>query len=185
MFATSPRRELLEAARFTATHAGMVMDEPGSLRWLIIGAVLMAQNACVAALEGAGAGAAAARRAGLWEAKRAGDAPGQLVSLLELLARAADPGIVPQPHTLPLTIADRGAFERLMALRNQFLHLPPGGLVFEPSETPPLIDAACRAVMHLAVVQPTFAAPGWAASTGPLGADLAFIRDAMEFLRTV
>lgn len=187
MFKTSPRRELLDAARFTAAHAGLVADDPASARWLTVGAVLIAQNACVAALEGAGAVEAARRTTALWKPRRAGDveagAPKATVGLLELLARVSDPVVLPQPFVLPYSAEDRVKAERLMALRNLFLHTPPGETELDLSDLPDLVSLACRIAMHLAVTQPSFAPDGWARDAEALRADLAYIETSMAFLR--
>ncbi len=47
--------QIAETARFTAVHAGLVSEDDASLAWLVTGAVLMVQQACVLALSEAGA----------------------------------------------------------------------------------------------------------------------------------
>ncbi|MEO0982869.1 MAG: hypothetical protein AAFX03_09490 [Pseudomonadota bacterium] len=150
----------------------------------------MTQNACVAALQGAGASDEARRKADLWKTKRAdeedAEAPSaHLVSLLELLLRVSDEEPLAPPFRYNLAGEDQARFERLMELRNAFLHMPPEGHGVWLNEVPDLLDAAVRAVEHLAVVQPTFAPTGWRAQATALSEDLNHIRDSMAFWRTL
>ncbi len=186
-FDTSPRDETLHVARFTAAHAGIAAEDPQSLRWVVVGAALMTQNACVAALEGADASGQTQRRKDLWKARRAGDeapTPNRpVVSLLELLARVSDESIVAQPFTLPLRQDAHAQFAGLMELRNAFLHLPPGETSIDLTELPDLLGTACNTVRHLMVTQPTFASEGWAKKAVQLGGDLDYIANAADFLQ--
>ena len=90
-------RQLADTAKFTSTHAILVVETETSLPWLVTGAVLMVQQACVMALSEAGAELPAM------------PGPGELV------ARVSDPAFLEQPYTAPLRPEDHRAIERVIA----------------------------------------------------------------------
>ena len=166
-YRTDPRIETLEAARFTAVHAGLVAEEPASVRWLVIGAVMAAQAACVAALGDAGAEDEALRR-----------------NPSALLKRVSDPRVLSPPFALAAAPAEVARFKQLAALRNRFAHPPAGGWSLDLHSLPGLVAPAVKAVRHLAVVQPTAPGAHSPADAAALSADLDHIDAAMAFWST-
>ena len=197
-FTTDQPRELLAALRFSALHAeAAAAGEADAWRWLSVGLVLALQNACLCALdvgdpEGrsslrradfgrarlrsrrgpeAEESRAEERRADEGEARAPGEqraAPPRILSVLELLERAADPRFLPPPFQLPLSPAARDDLNALVDLRNTFLHFSQDGWSLDLETCPPLMLGACAALRHLAVTQ-----PAWT----PLAADRAEAAD--------
>ncbi|MEM5515823.1 hypothetical protein WNY37_02605 [Henriciella sp. AS95] len=158
---------LADTAKFTASHAGMVPEVDSSLPWLVSGAVLMVQQACVIALSEAGA-----------------ELP-LMPGPNELVARVADETILAQPFTVPLKPAQHRAFEPLVAARNDVMHPRPTGLNIDAARLPDAIIVATTITRHLALTQPVrrfmIADTDQAAIKDALGQ----IETSVEFWRTV
>ena len=129
-------RELADTAKFASTHAIMVIETETSLPWLVTGAVLMVQQACVMALSEAGAELPAM------------PGPGELV------ARAADPAYLEQPFTAPLRPDDHRAIEWVVAARNDVMHPRAKGLNLDARPLPQGLLACTKLVRHLVITQP-------------------------------
>lgn len=134
--ALTPEEALLETARFVSVHAGQCLDAPSSLGWLATGAVLMAQQAAVLALNAAG------------------DTIPSQVGASELLLRAASKDRVAPPCTLPFTSSARRDFDLLVEARNNFMH--PRAMAFHVTGRTLArgLPVAANVVRHLVLTQP-------------------------------
>ncbi|MBR9833639.1 MAG: hypothetical protein GYB42_00235 [Alphaproteobacteria bacterium] len=162
--ALPPEEALVETAGFAAVHAGLCLDAPASLPWLVSASVLMAQQACALAL------------------KAAGDHVPTQAGATELLLRASARARLPAPHTLPFSGASRRSFDALVEARNAHMH--PRAAIWHI--TPPTLarglPAACDVVRHLILVQPVL--PDMVSPTGQKALDehLRGIEALAEFL---
>lgn len=165
------RRSLIlqieDTARFTAVHAALVSEDEASLPWLVTGAVLMAQQACVLALSEAGA-----------------EIP-VMPGPAELVARVADPTVLAQPYTAPLKPAEHRAFETLAGARNRVMHPAPGGLDVEASALPAGLLVAVKLVRHLVITQPVRPGVTGLDETGAISGALGQIETGLDFWTTV
>ena len=159
--------QIVDTARFTAVHSGLVSQDEASLPWLVTGAVLMVQQASVLALSEAGAEIPLM------------PGPGELV------ARVGDPACLPQPFTAPLRPADYRAFERVVAARNDVMHPRAHGVSLQSSTLPDGLMVAVKLVRHLVLTQPV--RPSMLAETEAdiLRAVLKQIEENVDFWRTV
>ncbi len=132
----TPEHSLLETARFTCVHAGLCLDAPGSLPWLVTGAVLMSQQGAALALNAAG------------------DAIPAQSGASELLLRAASKSRLAPPHTLPFGGSARRDFDLLVEARNSFMHPRAQTWHITPQTLARGLPVATRAVRHLIVTQP-------------------------------
>ncbi|MEM9573450.1 MAG: hypothetical protein AAF996_18450 [Pseudomonadota bacterium] len=121
----------LTAARFERSAATAELDP-----CVVIGGVLMAQQAAVIAL------------------RAAGDSIPAQAGGTELLLRAASKDRLPAPFTLPFGATARQRFDRLVEARNSFMH--PRGLTWHVSnETLSRgMPVATKTVRHLILTQP-------------------------------
>lgn len=134
--ALSKEETLVETARFAAVHAGLYTDQPASAPWLVTGAVLMAQQAAALALVSAGDGV-----------------PDQS-GATELILRAASRDRLAPPYTLPLPMAGRQAFDRLVEARNMFMHPRAVAWHVSPDTLSRGLAQSTRIVRHLVLTQP-------------------------------
>ncbi|WP_084420651.1 hypothetical protein [Henriciella litoralis] len=158
---------LADTAKFTAVHAALVSETDESLPWLVTGAVLMVQQACVMSLSEAKAEIPAM--------------PGPA----ELVARVADPATLAQPYTAPLLAADHRAFERVVGARNDVMHPRASGLLLDGAPLPDGLLVAVRLVRHLAITQPVRPSMMEASDAARLGDALSQIETSIDFWRTV
>lgn len=132
----TPEDALYETVRFTRSRFEISVTETSFDPWVVIGGVLMAQQAAVLAL------------------RAAGDAVPAQAGGTELLLRAASKDRLPAPFTLPLGAAARQSFDRLVEARNAFMH-PRGTLWHVSAETLARgLPVATRVVRHLILTQP-------------------------------
>lgn len=156
-----------ESARFTAVHAALVSDDDTSVGWLVTGAILMVQQACVLALSEADAEMPAM--------------PGPN----ELVVRVADPAILPQPYTAPLKPNDHRRLERLVAARNDVMHPRPGGLRLDVAPLPDGALTAVKIVRHLVLTQPVRPSMVAAGDAAAISHSLQLIESSVDFWKTV
>ncbi|MGB3627468.1 MAG: hypothetical protein WA989_16680 [Henriciella sp.] len=156
-----------ESARFTAVHAALVSDDQTSVTWLVSGAILMVQQACVLALSEAGA-----------------DMPA-MPGPNELVVRVADPAILPQPYTAPMKPDDHRALERVVAARNDVMHPRPGGLHLEADMLPDGVLTAVKLVRHLLLTQPVRPSMVEASDAAAVSHSLELIESSVDFWKTV
>ncbi|RIJ24212.1 hypothetical protein D1224_08210 [Henriciella barbarensis] len=152
-------RQLADTAKFTSTHAILVVETETSLPWLVTGAVLMVQQACVMALSEAGAELPAM------------PGPGELV------ARVSDAAFLEQPYTAPLRPEEHRAIERVIAARNDVMHPRPKGLSLDARALPEGLFTCTKLVRHLAITQPV-------RPSMMDGHDLVVIQDALGLIDT-
>lgn len=132
----TPEAALAETVRTVAAHAEHYADDATRAPWLVISAVLAAQQAAAIAL------------------RAAGDSIPAQAGATELLLRAAAKDRLPPPFTLPFGAKARHQFERLVEVRNQFMH--PRGLLWHVSDETlwPGLQVVTRTVRHLMLIQP-------------------------------
>jgi hypothetical protein len=112
------------------------VTEPPYDPWIVVGGVLMAQQAAVLAL------------------RAAGDSIPAQAGGTELLLRAASKDRLPAPFTLPFGAKARQDFDRLVEARNAFMH-PRGQTWFVSAETlTRAMPVATSVVRHLILTQP-------------------------------
>ena len=75
-------------------------------------------------------------------------------SIRLLLRRASSPDYLSEEHRLPLTSSRRKALLKLVALRNQTLHILPDDGAPVEHEFPQLAKTALEAIEHLVVTSP-------------------------------
>ncbi|MEO1322598.1 MAG: hypothetical protein AAFV59_06285 [Pseudomonadota bacterium] len=132
----TPEAQLLETAGFTLSRFGLCVTEQAYDPFVVVGAVLMAQQAAVIAL------------------RAAGDSIPAQAGGTELLLRAASKDRLPAPFTLPFGASARQAFDRLVEARNAFMH-PRGLAWFVSAETLSRgMPEATKVVRHLILTQP-------------------------------
>ena len=134
--ALTPEESLLDTARFSAAHAGLCLDAPDSLAWLVTGTVLLAQQAAALAL------------------KAAGDAIPAQVGAAEILLRAASKDRLTAPYTLPFGSGQRRDFDLLVVARNGFMHPRAGSWHVTSRTLARGLPVATGAVRHLILTQP-------------------------------
>lgn len=159
--------QIAETAKFTAVHAGLVSEDEASLAWLVTGAVLMVQQACVLSLSEAGAELPLM------------PGPGELV------ARVSDPAVLEQPYTAPMKSGDHRAFERVVAARNDVMHPKPAGLAVDAAVLPDGLIVAAKLVRHLVLTQPVRPSSVTPAAATALDNALKQVETGVEFWRTV
>jgi hypothetical protein len=132
----TPESSLCETVQFTAQRFEVCSTETAFDPWVVVGGVLMAQQAAVLSL------------------RAAGDAIPAQAGGTELLLRAASKDRLPAPFTLPFGAAARQGFDRLIEARNAFMH--PRGLLWHVSADTLQrgLIVATRTVRHLILTQP-------------------------------
>ncbi len=132
----TPESSLCETVQFTAQRFEACSTETAFDPWVVVGGVLMAQQAAVLSL------------------RAAGDTIPAQAGGTELLLRAASKDRLPAPFTLPFGAAARQGFDRLVEARNAFMH--PRGLLWQVSADTLQrgLIVATRAVRHLILTQP-------------------------------
>lgn len=132
----TPEAQLIDTAATTMSRFGMCVTEPEIDPWVVVGGVLMAQQAAVIAL------------------RAAGDSIPAQAGGTELLLRAASKDRLPAPFTLPFSASTRQSFDRLVEARNMFMH-PRGQTWIVSTETLARgMLVAAAAVRHLILTQP-------------------------------
>lgn len=132
----TPESQLVETVATTMSRFGSCVTEHQFDPWVVVGGVLMAQQAAVIAL------------------RAAGDSIPAQAGGTELLLRAASKDRLPAPFTLPFSAATRQSFDRLVETRNMFMH-PRGQTWFVSAETLARgMPVAAGAVRHLILTQP-------------------------------
>ena len=139
-------------------------DEPG---WLAVGLTAALKAALMAALSAY----ENAEPEDILDTERAGAA-----SIRLLLRRASSADYLSELHRLPLTSSKRAAILKLVALRNQTLHVLPDEKAPAIEEIPRIARAALDAIEHLMLVAPAF-------DTERHGVDLALIADYVTTIR--
>lgn len=162
-YAVDTREDLLESVRFMAVHAGLVVDDRTSARWLVIGAVMAAQAAAIRALS---------------------EAPmedGSRRNPLFLIKQCCDEKRLRPPFTLTLSNADLARLKGLIEARNAFIHPPNAGWTLDLAPLPRGVSAVTKVVRHLATVQPTASARLGEGERESLDGALDHIDTAMDF----
>jgi hypothetical protein len=132
----TPEAQLCETVNVTMSRFGLCVTEPPYDPWIVVGGVLMAQQAAVLAL------------------RAAGDSIPAQAGGTELLLRAASKDRLPAPFTLPFGAKARQDFDRLVEARNAFMH-PRGQTWFVSAETlTRAMPVATSVVRHLILTQP-------------------------------
>ena len=132
----TPERQLCETVKVTEARFGACVTDGPFDPWLVVGGVLMAQQAAVIAL------------------RAAGDTIPAQAGGTELLLRAASKDRLPAPFTLPFGAKARQDFDRLVEARNAFMH-PRGLTWFVSADTLSRgMPVACSVVRHLILTQP-------------------------------
>lgn len=132
----TPEAQLIATVEFTAARFERSAATSALDPWVVIGGVLMAQQAAVIAL------------------RAAGDSIPAQAGGTELLLRAASKDRLPAPFTLPFGAAARQSFDRLVEARNAFMH--PRGLTWYVSDETLSrgMPVATKTVRHLILTQP-------------------------------
>ena len=94
-------------------------------------------------------------------------------SIRLLLRRASSADYLSEDHRLPLTSSKRSAILKLVALRNQTLHILPDEDAPQPADIPRLVRAAAEAIRHITRTAPAF-------DPSNHGVDLALIADILS-----
>lgn len=132
----TPEAQLLDTVGVTMSRFGLCVTEDAYDPWVVIGGVLMAQQAAVIAL------------------RAAGDTIPAQAGGKELLLRAASKDRLPAPFTLPFGAAAQHAFDRLVDARNAFMH-PRGVTWYVSANTLQYgMPVATKVVRHLMLTQP-------------------------------
>lgn len=97
-------------------------------------------------------------------------------SIRLLLRRATSADYLSEDHRVPLTSSKRRAILKLVALRNQTLHILPDGDAPTLEDVPRLAETALDVIEHLVLTSPAFDA-------APHGVDLALIADYVNAIR--
>lgn len=132
----TPEAQLCETVDTTMSRFGLCVTESAFDPWVVVGGVLMAQQAAVLAL------------------RAAGDSIPAQAGGTELLLRAASKDRLSAPFTLPFGTKARQDFDRLVEARNAFLH--PRGLTWFVSVDSLVrgMPVATGVVRHLILTQP-------------------------------
>ncbi len=132
----TPEAQLCETVNTTRSRFGLCVTESSFDPWVVIGGVLMAQQAAVLAL------------------RAAGDTIPAQAGGTELLLRAASKNRLPAPFTLPFSAKARQDFDRLVEARNGFMH-PRGQTWCVSADTLARgMPVATGVVRHLILTQP-------------------------------
>lgn len=132
----TPEAQLCDTVNTTRSRFGLCVTEPAFDPWVVVGGVLMAQQAAVLAL------------------RAAGDTIPAQAGGTELLLRAASKDRLPAPFTLPFGARARQDFDRLVEARNAFMH-PRGQTWLVSADTLSRgLPVATRVVRHLILTQP-------------------------------
>ncbi|NQY96437.1 MAG: hypothetical protein HRT82_04690 [Henriciella sp.] len=132
----TPEAQLCDTVNVTLSRFGLCVTDPPFDPWVVVGGVLMAQQAAVIAL------------------RAAGDTIPAQAGGTELLLRAASKDRLPAPFTLPFGSKARHDFDRLVEARNAFMH-PRGVTWFVSAETLSRgMPVATGVVRHLILTQP-------------------------------
>ncbi|MEM1148368.1 MAG: hypothetical protein AAGA72_14450 [Pseudomonadota bacterium] len=132
----SPEAALTQTVGFTAARIDQVEAADRLEPWIVIGGVLMAQQAAAIAL------------------RAAGDSIPAQAGATELLLRAASKDRLPAPFTLPFGSAARQEFERLVEARNSFMHPRALAWFVSANTLSRALPIASRAVRHMILTQP-------------------------------
>ena len=162
----TPEAQLCDTVNVTLSRFGLCVTDPPFDPWVVVGGVLMAQQAAVIAL------------------RAAGDTIPAQAGGTELLLRAASKDRLPAPFTLPFGSKARHDFDRLVEARNAFMH-PRGTLWHVSSDTLVRgLPVATRTVRHLILTQPVLADLVSPDQQNQLDDDLSAINASAEFLGT-
>jgi len=132
----TPEAQLCETVDTSMSRFGLCVTESAFDPWVVVGGVLMAQQAAVLAL------------------RAAGDTIPAQAGGTELLLRAASKDRIPAPFTLPFGGRARQDFDRLVEARNAFMH-PRGVTWFVSADTLARgMPVAAGVVRHLILTQP-------------------------------
>ena len=129
--------------------------------WLAVGLTTALKAALMAQLRGY----ENAEAEDILDTERSGAA-----SIRLLLRRASSADYLSEDHRLSLTSSKRSAILKLVALRNQTLHILPDEDTPQPADIPRLVRAAAEAIRHITLTAPAF-------DPSNHGVDLALIAD--------
>ena len=163
---TDRHKELVETCVFVSNFLDGRELDLNEWRWIVIGSVLALQGACVCAICGRDTSHTAVLRDKnrtewlqyLGQRDKGAEPPKnqKIAGLVELLERAADPNILPSPHTLCETSELLEIVKKLISIRNQFVHFSPMSWSIEVKYVAPMIRPVWRCIKKLVVEAPTF-----------------------------
>ena len=101
-------------------------------------------------------------------------------SIRLLLRRASSADYLSEDHRLPLTSSKRKALLKLVALRNETLHILADQAAPTRTDVPQLVCVATEAIRHLTLTAPAFDPAGHGVDLALIGDYLARIEDAVQ-----
>ena len=159
-----PHIDIEATLRFTVAQSGLVGDADQASEWVVVGSVLMVQQAATMDLHGVGA-----------------DLP-VMASPGELVARVTDPDILEQPFTVMLKPHEFRAFDKIVDARNRFMHPKPDRPALAISAVVEGLVVCAKLVRHLVVTQPVSQAVSALDARAELARLLGLYDDAVQFL---